>query len=153
MRLLNTSTNELTEFLQPPDYLSYATLSHRWTDQEVSFEEYSLLRDEALSELPPWLTGRTERIRHKSGYDKIISACKTARRQGHDWLWVDTCCIDKRSSAELTEAINSMWAWYNNSSVCLVHFAEVGAGHGAILDKDALTKQLEQSTWFTRSWT
>jgi hypothetical protein len=31
--------------------------------------------------------------------------------------WIDSCCIDKTSSSELSEAINSMFNWYRNSQV------------------------------------
>ncbi|KAK4032864.1 vegetative incompatibility protein-like protein HET-E-1 [Parachaetomium inaequale] len=44
-----------------------------------------------------------------------------------EWVWVDTCCIDKTSSAELSEAINSMYAWYRDSEVCYVYLEDVSA--------------------------
>ena len=57
-------------------------------------------------------------IRHHDGYQKILGSCEQAKKDGYNWLWVDTCCIDKRSSAELSEAINSMYQWYENASIC-----------------------------------
>ncbi|KAI6143339.1 hypothetical protein BKA82DRAFT_2438488 [Pisolithus tinctorius] len=79
---------------------SYAILSHRWVT-EVNYEEMI-----GLAVMEP----RTkDRIRERSGYIKIIKSCEQAMKDGYTWLWIDTCCIDKRSSAELTEAINSMY--------------------------------------------
>ena len=37
-------------------------------------------------------------------------------------------CIDKGSSAELTEAINSMYRWYQRSQRCYVYFSDLEAG-------------------------
>ena len=56
-------------------------------------------------------------IRDRLGYKKILAICQQAKRDGYEWVWVDTCCIDKRSSVELSEAINSMYRWYENSKV------------------------------------
>lgn len=116
MRLLNIYTLNFREFSArvPPYYI----LSHRWGEEEVSYEEFS--RHTPLE---------------KEGYRKIVALCKFIRERqqrarrsdvfrpkpgqrratdqggapipGTDWVWVDTCCIDKRSSAELSEAINS----------------------------------------------
>lgn len=91
MRLLNTLTLELEEF-DEPQIPEYAILSHRWgsVDQEVSCNDYQ--------------AGRKKKT---SGHDKIVRFCVFAREQGFAYGWVDTCCIDKSSSAELSEAINS----------------------------------------------
>ena len=53
----------------------------------------------------------------------------------------DLCCIDKTSSAELSEAINSMYRWYQESGVCYAYLADV--------PPNAFSK----SRWFTRGWT
>lgn len=53
----------------------------------------------------------------KKGYSKILGACNQARLDRLQYLWVDTNCIDKSSSAELSEAINSMYDWYSYSKV------------------------------------
>lgn len=82
------------------DIPAYAILSHTWGDEEVSFEDW-----EALAKSP-------KRILSKKGYEKIDLACRQAVTEGLEWVWVDTCCIDKKSSAELSEAINSMYRWY-----------------------------------------
>ena len=47
--------------------------------------------------------------RNGQGFEKIERSRQQAKADGHDWIWVDTCCIDKTSSADLSEAINSMY--------------------------------------------
>ena len=61
--------------------------------------------------------------------------------------WIDTCCFDKSSSAELSETINSMYRWYEQASVCYAYLADVGE------DEDENHLQLRGSRWFTRGWT
>lgn len=128
-RLLNTSSLELRQFLgsQIP---AYAILSHRWTQEEVLFEEISKERSHE---------GLPER------YQKVVGACRVAQRHGLDWIWVDTCCIDKRSSAELSEAINSMYAWYHHATACYAYLGDIS------VERDRST--LRTSSWFTRGWT
>jgi hypothetical protein len=96
------------------------------------------------------------------GYEKIVGFCDLAReRTGRipdksdlqlqevpiEWGWIDICCIDKRSSAELSEAINSMFKWYHNATVCYVFLADVDP----TLSEDA--RKLRDSDWFNRGWT
>ena len=77
----------------------YAILSHRWIDPtEVDYEEIVDLAKMNMEE--------RDEIRQRQGYKKILNTCEQAQRDGYEWVWVDTCCIDKRSSAELSEAIN-----------------------------------------------
>lgn len=90
MRLINTATLTLHDFTGA-HVPKYAILSHHWTDEEVSFKEFA--------------KGRSQ---EKKGYRKILQFCEFLRQWERDWAWVDTVCIDKRSSAELSEAINSM---------------------------------------------
>lgn len=97
MRLINTETLRLEGFIGeeiPP----YAILSHTWDDDEVSFDEFA--QDPASAQ-----------VRGRKGYDKIQKTCQLAFSSGLRYAWVDTCCIDKSSSSELSEAINSMYQW------------------------------------------
>ncbi|KAI1091723.1 HET-domain-containing protein [Rostrohypoxylon terebratum] len=113
MRLIDVTTLELKQFHgdQTPQY---AILSHTWDgDNEVTFQEWERRADSA--------------IQRKSGYAKIMGACRRARADGLQYLWCDTNCIDKTSSAELSEAINSMFAWYRDSTVCYAYLADVQA--------------------------
>ncbi len=59
---------------------------------------------------------------------KIWCGCDYARARGYPYLWIDSCCIDKTSSAELSEAINSMFDWYSQAAVCYVFLFDVSAG-------------------------
>lgn len=131
MRLLRTDTFEFNEFwdgLLPP----YAILSHRWTDSELSYREF--VNDRGAS---------------GTGLEKIQRACEVARNRGHYWLWIDTICIDKSSSAELSEAINSMWHWYGSAVVCYAHLADIYNRE----DKEKSYLAMSESEWFTRGWT
>ncbi|PMD43057.1 HET-domain-containing protein, partial [Hyaloscypha variabilis F] len=126
MRLINTNSLELVEFFAG-DIPAYAILSHRWGKEEVTFQD--------------WKSKRTRKaVRHKAGYDKIIRACEKAKEQGLLYIWCDTNCIDKSSSAELSEAINSMWEWYHSSAICYAYL------------QDRYPK-LKESEWFSRGWT
>ncbi|KAI1748216.1 heterokaryon incompatibility protein-domain-containing protein [Xylaria castorea] len=110
MRLINVHTLELEEFWGgvPP---AYAILSHTWGDEEVSFQEW---KDRAS-------------VSHKAGYRKIVKAALIAASCGLNYVWVDTNCIDKTSSSELSEAINSMFAWYAEAEWCFVYFDDVAS--------------------------
>jgi hypothetical protein len=63
--------------------------------------------------------------------------------------WIDTCCIDKTSSAELSEAINSMFKWYGDAEICYAYLSDV-PGNG---DIDQQWKEFANSRWFNRGWT
>lgn len=129
MRLVNVHTLKLHEFIEgsiPP----YAILSHRWTGQELTFKDVAKNRANPASK----------------GFKKLLGACHIAARYTVDYLWIDTCCIDKRSSAELSESINSMFAWYKKARVCLVYLEDVYEGPD-------LDESFEKSVWFTRVWT
>ena len=91
MRLINTTSLELEEFFDQA-IPRYAILSHRWEADEVNYKNYTKKRY----------------VPTQDGYRKIKFCCELARNRGQGYVWVDTCCIDKRSSAELSEAINSM---------------------------------------------
>jgi hypothetical protein len=131
MRLLNVNTRQLEEFFGdtiPP----YAILSHTWGKEEVTLQDLS-----------------REGHQQKQGYAKIEGCCQQAIKDDLSWVWVDTCCIDKTSSAELSEAINSMFRWYKNSKVCYAYLQDVPTGSDIYEQGSAFRK----SRWFTRGWT
>jgi hypothetical protein len=101
MRLLNTSTFMLGEFTGS-DIPAYAILSHRWGKQEITFQDVRNFR----SFTDYFRIRKATRI---EGWSKIKGRCAQAVLDGIQWIWVDSCCIDKMSSAELSEAINSMF--------------------------------------------
>ncbi|PTB66973.1 ankyrin, partial [Trichoderma citrinoviride] len=123
MRLLNTSTLEPQEF----DYGNippYAILSHRWGKEEITLQELE------------------QGVTTKEGFKKVRKCCKRAKRDGFDYAWIDTCCINKTSSAELSEAINSMYLWYYQADRCYAYLVDVPS-----------KCMIEDSEWFTRGWT
>lgn len=91
-------------------------------------------------------------LEQQAGYSKITYACSQAAKDGYRYVWIDTCCIDKRSSAEVSEAVNSMWSWYQRAAVCYayledVHFDDYTQGYRTWKD------DFSSSRWFTRGWT
>ncbi|KAI0122658.1 HET-domain-containing protein [Daldinia grandis] len=129
MWLINTWTHQL-EFVNEPEEYTYAILSHVWEDDEVSFQDFRA-------------PGKAYK---KKGFDKIIRTCQLAASRGLRYAWVDTYCIDKSSSAELSEAINSMFKWYMNSAVCFVFLSDLASGL-------SFEDHFPRCRWLTRGWT
>jgi hypothetical protein len=120
---------KLEEF--PDDRIpKYAILSHRWQDDEVSFQDM-----------------QSDSATRKAGYAKLQMCCRQAAKDQFNYIWVDTCCIDKTSSAELSESINSMYRWYQNAAICYAYLFDVSSA--SVLDDTTFA----DSTWFTRGWT
>ncbi|KIK23739.1 hypothetical protein PISMIDRAFT_57894, partial [Pisolithus microcarpus 441] len=123
----------------------YAILSHRW-GAEVNYEEMIGLMKMEEEE--------REEVEKRHGYQKIIKSCEQAMKDGYEWLWVDTCCIDKRSSAELSEAINSMYRWYQNAQVCYAYLNDVGEStFPTKKDDNKFAESNGWPEWFVRGWT
>ncbi|OPB46915.1 hypothetical protein A0O28_0070390 [Trichoderma guizhouense] len=123
MRLLKTDTLEFRDF----DYGNipqYAILSHRWGSEELTLQEMEA------------------GVINKHGYKKVQQFCSRAKADGFDYGWVDTCCINKTSSAELSEAINSMYLWYYQAERCYAYLVDVPS-----------KSNIEDSEWFARGWT
>jgi hypothetical protein len=127
MWLLDTASLALSAFFDE-NTPYYAILSHTWGPEEVSFQD---------------IQGPHERIFNKAGYKKIKECCAKALEAGFKYAWIDTCCIDKTNSVELSEAINSMFRWYQNSATCYAYLADV-------MPKDS---PFGGSRWFKRGWT
>jgi Heterokaryon incompatibility protein (HET) len=133
MRLLNVHTRQLRTFFE--DSLPiYAILSHTWGEDEVSLQDI----------IQP---GPSQS--RKLGYAKINGCCRQAIKDKIEWIWVDTCCIDKQSSAELSEAINSMFRWYQKSAICYAFLSDVLPDDAPLLENS----MFRASRWFTRGWT
>ncbi|KID68192.1 Ankyrin repeat-containing domain protein, partial [Metarhizium hybridum] len=128
MRLLNTGTLTLEEFAEG-QIPQYAILSHRWGEGELSLQDVE--KGELLSQGVK-----------KGGYDKVRRFAFRAQCDGFEYAWIDTCCIDKTSSAELSEAINSMYLWYYRAERCYAYLADVW-----------LVDEMCESEWFQRGWT
>lgn len=126
MRLLNAKTFQLEQSCDN-DIPPYAILSHTWVKNEVTFQELSTLS------------------RNDPRLEKTVGCCRQALQDDLTYVWVDTFCIDKASSAELSEAINSMYKWYGDATICYAYLSDVHPGS----DPDVFY----QSRWFTRGWT
>ncbi|KAK3710220.1 hypothetical protein LTR37_010441 [Vermiconidia calcicola] len=123
MHLLNARTRKLEYFIGSPEPTyhalsrtgsigslpDYAILSHTWRKEEVSMQDVN----------------NDPKVDSKEGYRKILFTCEQALADGIDYAWVDTCCIDKTSSAELSEAINSMFRWYKQAVVCYAYLSDI----------------------------
>jgi hypothetical protein len=145
MRLLQDDGNGNLSLVEYDDSKipAYAILSHTWgpDGQEVTFKDFV----EGAS------TGT-----NKAGFEKIEFCRKRAASDGIQYFWVDTCCIDKTSSAELSKAINSMFRWYQNADRCYVYLSDVStSGDPAHYQspKTAWAEAFRQSRWFRRGWT
>ncbi|KAK4078573.1 uncharacterized protein Triagg1_2904 [Trichoderma aggressivum f. europaeum] len=134
MRLINVKTFKLEEFLDyrvPP----YAILSHTWGDdsEELSFRdvEYGSVNKPGI------------------GSVKFRGCCRQAAEDGLSYAWIDTCCIDKTNLVELSEAINSMFRWYQRASICYAFLSDV-PGDDNFRQKGS---KFQSSRWFQRGWT
>ncbi|KAK4464055.1 heterokaryon incompatibility protein-domain-containing protein [Cladorrhinum samala] len=139
MRLLNAATRCLEEFVGD-DIPRYAILSHTWGPNELTFD--NLVRSEPVP-----------------SNAKIDGCCRRVLSRNLGYVWIDTICINKNSSAELSEAINSMFEWYRASAVCYAYLSDVSSlpdldgkppGYAYFVNKKS---EFCRSRWFTRGWT
>jgi hypothetical protein len=129
----------LTEDLHDDDIPQYAILSHTWGADEIAFRD---------------LIDGT--VKSKASYDKIRFCGEQARRNGLQYFWVDTCCIDKSNSTELQEAINSMFCWYRDAVKCYVYLSDVATTKWKTNNQSSKLlwePAFRVSKWFTRGWT
>jgi ankyrin repeat protein len=143
MRLLrlNDDSFSLVEYLGSDAVPAYAILSHTWGSdhEEVTFRDLTELATAAKA---------------KAGYRKLTFCASRAAHDGLRYFWVDTCCINKSDAAELQEAINSMFRWYQNATRCYVYLSDVSKDPSTSDDRSQRWKpEFRQSRWFTRGWT
>jgi len=126
-------TDDLTNNIPP-----YAIFSHTWgkDHEEVGFKDLTI---------GPRKT--------KAGYRKLRFCAEQAARNGLQYFWVDTCCINKSDSTELSEAINSMFRWYRNAAKCYVYLSDVSTDNHDQVNSQSWESAFRQSRWFTRGWT
>ncbi|KAK0644626.1 heterokaryon incompatibility protein-domain-containing protein [Cercophora newfieldiana] len=147
MRLIDAKSSPLrvVEFVEaevPP----YVILSHCWGPEEVSLGDLTTPNYDAATK--------------KGGFAKIESCIRQADADGYGYVWIDTCCIDKTSSAELSEAINSMYKWYQNADICYAYLADIPTKRD-VMSVSSQPDNVEfdshgcfsSSRWFTRGWT
>lgn len=154
MRLLRTDCEDLKldTYNDERRLPKFAILSHVWlaAEEEITFQDIGKDLDFAVRE----------------GWKKLDFARRQAHQDGFSYVWIDTCCIDKSSSAELAEAINSMYRWYSLAAVCYVHLEDMpeplpprhpSKTQPLMLDQQETSgwnwKQFSCCKWFTRGWT
>lgn len=169
MRLLNVKTLTFEEFFDK-DVPPYGILSHRWTDDEITYKDFVKGNKKDCSGYKKVLAFCDFVQRRKvAGASFIDKQSKTAQDDGvpylistapvHtvrtgcslEWVWIDTICIDKRSSQELSEAINSMYSWYHEATECYVYLHDVP--QTLLTTPGQFELAFKTSSWFTRGWT
>lgn len=161
---MNTWTGEFG-WHPDPSTVTYAILSHVWrvsTDGgEQSYDDVRRIQavvKKGWQEPPPSASDtsasaesreRSTIFAHPALSDKVRGFCKVARDAGYRLAWNDACCIDKTSSAELSEAINSMFEWYRLSDMCYVYLADVSHGDRP----QDRRSEFRRSRWHKRGWT
>jgi hypothetical protein len=135
MRLLHTKSLKLVN-VPSHDLPPYAILSHTWgpPHAEILFED---------------IEAGPERAQGKASFTKLQYTATQAIEDGLEYCWIDTCCIDKRSSAELQEAINSMFMWYAKATICYVYLSDVTDANSI----EGEESQFRKACWHSRGWT
>ena len=144
MWLLSTDRAQLRFFASAGDAQKegYVILSHVWDQSgEQTFQETQALCARCAKD------GTNPR---DLSSDKVRQSCQLAEGQGYRWIWNDTCCIDKTSSSELSEAINSMFTYYALADICFAYLRDVPS---SCIPDERLEGTFRESIWFTRGWT
>ncbi|OHE92115.1 hypothetical protein CORC01_12570 [Colletotrichum orchidophilum] len=150
MWLVDTESLKLVEVQGDPQE-EYVILSHTWGSDEVTFQSFQALGLASDAASSPGVADSADQIRSTRGFRKIQDAANLVKSHGHRYLWADTCCIDKTSSAELSESINSMYRWYEKAVICYAFLSDVEpVSVESPFDKDS---SFQKSRWFTRGWT
>lgn len=133
MRLLNLATQKLDYFPDEP-YPRFSILSHTWgpTGTEITFRDMQ----------------EGQEATKRASYSKLRNTCACAAADNVDYVWIDNFCIDKESSAELSESVNSMFTFYKDAVTCYAYMADVPAG-----EDPRTSETFAQSRWFRRGWT
>ena len=142
MRLLNTSTYKVSGM--GAVRADYAILSHRWLrNGEITYQELNSTnaRGSNLDET------------QLESLNKTKEACAKAREQGLDWIWMDTCCIDKTNAVEYTRSINSMFEYYRKAKVCYAYLSDVDCSAPGWQKFRRKEQPDLESEWFERGWT
>jgi hypothetical protein len=134
-------TKDLSE-AQLSNY-SYAILSHTWglDEEEVTYDD--IINGTGTSKLG-------------AGSEKIRFCIQQTRRDGLEYFWVDTCCIDKRNLVELSRALISMFRWYSNAKKCYAFLSDVAYPSLRLSQeqgRESWKEDFRSSRWFTRGWT
>lgn len=129
-------------------YFRYSTLSHTWEDQgEPEFRNVEKRSVDSLTESFP--------------HTKLQTFCRKTHEHGYRWAWSDTCCINKAEQEVLAASLRSMYRWYSDSSLTIVHLKGVHTplrlefDLAALLDSvlDKLLEEFVHCWWNKRAWT
>jgi hypothetical protein len=169
MRLLRTKSYELFEANElPVPFPHYAILSHTWISpkDEITYQDIKRRKGDIESG-----------IFKQKGWSKLTKYCERTAKDGWEWAWMDTCCIDKTNPADTQEAINAMFRWYQNAGVCYAYLEDMDTldllkdaelpedmdldeiiGSKNVANREsflhtALNPFFVNSKWFTRGWT
>ncbi|KAI0677758.1 heterokaryon incompatibility protein-domain-containing protein [Trametes maxima] len=167
MRFLETYSGQFV-WVDDPRKERYAILSHTWRPEEdggeQSYEDVRRIQNSYFSATQGQRGFRILRLFRRNRTHiappisvlsrpdlskKIKRICEVARNAGYRLVWIDSCCIDKSSSAELSEALNSMFEWYRHADVCYAYLADVPEGDDPTDERSAFWK----SRWHRRGWT
>ncbi|KAJ8519460.1 hypothetical protein ONZ45_g3573 [Pleurotus djamor] len=132
----------------------YAILSHTWANRELGFRDVNVEGGMGVGSLEK-----------KEGYAKLDGMCRVAGEFMCRYVWFDAVCIDKSNTMEMEETIHSMWKWYQNAYICIVHLSNTNlklpsypanssvSPTGPRRRGDSKRKQLKEDPWFRRGWT
>ncbi|KAG9309794.1 hypothetical protein JVU11DRAFT_10170 [Chiua virens] len=113
-------------------YYRYVMFSHKWENGEPCFIQSG--------------TSRYMSWNHRLRTSSFRTLCKLVRDFEFQWVWSDTCCIDKKDNVVLQESLVAMFTWYHGSSLTLVYLRSVWS-------QNQKPGDLWRSIWNTRAWT
>ncbi|KAK0763420.1 hypothetical protein N5P37_002797 [Trichoderma harzianum] len=144
IRLINIETLKLETF-SGKNIPKYTILSHTWgpDSEELTFDDFQ----KGITDKPG-----VGSIKLKGCCDQVKKDNTKEEKEENkvQYVWIDTCCIDKSSSSELQEAINAMFDWYADASVCYAYLWDVPEDDKPPSDRES---KFFTSRWFTRGWT
>ncbi|KAI0355784.1 hypothetical protein OH77DRAFT_311714 [Trametes cingulata] len=152
MRLIHTKTGRF-HVVDDPRTIRYAILSHVWARvgehhyPEPTFQDIRRIQETHDAQNS---TGTSSVLAHLP--EKIRRFCEVAAEHDYDYAWADMCCIDKTSSSELSEALNSMYDWYRYAGICYVFLHDVPTVTTAA-ELETRGSAFRNSRWHRRGWT
>ncbi|KAL1941954.1 hypothetical protein VTO73DRAFT_6484 [Trametes versicolor] len=149
MRLLDISQFPKLKFCEVTDLnkARYAVLSHVWNKEK---DEGGFIPEPTFQEVAEVVLQHYGVLPEEPKFDKLRSFCQVAHTHGYKLAWADMCCIDKTSSAEVSEAIASMFYWYRTADVCYAYLKDVPSSVQPLVSPEIV---LLSSEWFRRGWT
>lgn len=151
MRLINIHTLKLVTF-HDVEVPAYAILSHVWGEKELDFANWTASTSTYFRNHIE-ITIESTMFPATQGLSKVMAFCHITKSLNLDYAWVDTCCIDKQNPSELSEAINSMFRYYRDATVCIAYLSDVARGAGGSDPSQRCKVDIGGSRWFTRGWT